>query len=254
MRVARQLALRFDASIIGVSALLQPAPIVAEGVIIEAVSEEDVANMKAALIAKAEWFKAVVGLPKEKIEWRWGLASPTAFLTSQARSADVVVMKNNYESASPSHFIDSAEAVLRMGRPVILVPRQVKELKADRIVVAWKDTREARIAVLHALPILTKASEVTIVELCIANEQDRSRGHVDDVARYLSLRGVKCRTDVRAHTAESSSAHLLRLANAARADLIVSGAYGHSRLGEWLFGGMTEGLLKDATCCLMMSH
>jgi len=254
VRVARELASRFKASMIGVSAILLPPPIVSEGVMIEAVTEEEVTRMKAALAAKEDWFRTVVGLPKEKIEWRWGLSSPTAFLTTQARAADLVVMKSGYESADPSHFVDSAEAVLRMGRPVILVPDHVKELKADRIVVGWKDTREARIAVLQALPLLTGASEVTIIELCLSNEQDNARRHVDDVARYLSLRGANCRTDVRVQTAESDSAHLLRLASGAGADLIVTGAYGHSRLGEWLFGGMTRGLLKDASCCLMMSH
>jgi nucleotide-binding universal stress UspA family protein len=254
VRVARELALRFDASMIGVSALMLPTPIVSEGVIIQAVTEEDVTRMKASLTAKQEWFRTVVGLPKEKIEWRWALGSPTTFLTSQARSADLVVMKNAYEHVDPSHFVDSAEAVLRMGRPVILVPDQVKGLKADRIVVGWKDTREARIAVLQALPLLKRASEVTIIELCLSDEQDAARRRVDDVARYLSLRGANCRTDIRVQTAESDSAHLLRLASGVGADLIVTGAYGHSRLGEWLFGGMTRGLLKQATCCLMMSH
>jgi nucleotide-binding universal stress UspA family protein len=254
VRVARDLASRFHASMIGVSALLLPPPIVSEGIILEAVTEDDVARMKASLTAKEEWFRTVVGLSREKVEWRWALANPTAFLAEQARSADLVVMKSAYANAGPSHFVDPAEAVVRMGRPVILVPDHVKQLKANRIVVGWKDTREARVAVLQALPLLTKATEVTIIELCLASEQDKARRHVDDVARYLSLRGATCRTDIRVYTAEPDSAHLMRLASAAGADLIVSGAYGHSRLGEWLFGGMTQGLLKDATCCLMMSH
>jgi nucleotide-binding universal stress UspA family protein len=130
----------------------------------------------------------------------------------------------------------------------------VSELKADRIVIGWKDTREARIAVLHALPFLAKASEATVIELCPSDEQDSARRRVHDVAKYLSLRGAKCRTDVRVHTAEADASHLLRLAKGVDADLIVTGAYGHSRLGEWIFGGMTRDLLKDAPCCLMMSH
>jgi nucleotide-binding universal stress UspA family protein len=166
----------------------------------------------------------------------------------------LVVMKGGYRSDDQYHFIDPAEAILRMGRPTIVVPEHVSELKADRIVIGWKDTREARIAVLHALPFLAKASEVTIIELCPSDEQDSARRRVHDVAKYLSLRGAKCRTDVRVHTSETDAGHLLRLAKDVSVDLIVTGAYGHSRLGEWMFGGMTRGLLKDAPCCLMMSH
>jgi len=254
VRVARQMALKFGASIIGVSALMVPPPLVADGVVIQAATEEELARMKAALATKEDWFRSIAGLPKEKIQWRWGIGSPTTFLTNQARAADLVVMKTGYQSAEPTHFVDSAEAVLRMGRPVILVPENVTELTADRIVVGWKDTREARVAVLQALPLLATAAEVTVIELCLSNEQDAARRRVEDVAKYLSLRGAKCRTDVRVYTAETDSAHLLRLAGGAGADLIVTGAYGHSRLGEWLFGGMTRGLLKDASCCLLMSH
>jgi len=254
VRVARDAATKFGASMIGVSALAVPRPVVAEGVVIQAATADDVKRMKARLAAKEDWFRNVVGLPVEKAEWRWDIEDPTAFLANEARAADLVVMKSGYKSADQYHDIDPAEAILRMGRPAILVPEHVSELKADRIMVGWKDTREARIAVLHALPFLAKASEVTIIELCLADEQDVARRRVQDVAKYLSLRGAKCRTEVRVHTAEADAVHLLRLANAADADLIVTGAYGHSRLGEWMFGGMTRGLLKDASCCLMMSH
>jgi nucleotide-binding universal stress UspA family protein len=65
---------------------------------------------------------------------------------------------------------------------------------------------------------------------------------------------VKCETDVRVHTTESDARHLIRLAKGELANLIVTGAYGHSRLGEWMFGGMTRGLLEEAPFCLMMSH
>jgi nucleotide-binding universal stress UspA family protein len=254
VRVAREMAQRFGASVIGVSALMVPPPLIADGAVVQAATEEEVARMKATLATKEDWFRSVVGLAKEKMEWRWALESPTTFLTRQARAADLVVMKSRYESAEPTHFVDSAEAVVKMGRPVIVVPENVTGLKADRVVVGWKDTREARVAILHALPLLVRASEATIIELCLSDEQDSSRRHVDDVAKYLSSQGAKCRTDVRVHTAEADSDHLLRLAGGLNADLIVTGAYGHSRLGEWLFGGMTRGLLKNARCCLMMSH
>jgi nucleotide-binding universal stress UspA family protein len=65
---------------------------------------------------------------------------------------------------------------------------------------------------------------------------------------------VKAETDVRVHMPEPDAHQLVRLAKDLGADLVVSGAYGHSRLGEWVFGGMTRGLLDQAPFCLMMSH
>ena len=164
------------------------------------------------------------------------------------------MIKSKREKEDPYHLIDPAEAVLRMGRPTILVPEHVHELRADRIVVGWKDTREARLAVRDALPLLARAQQVTIIEICTSDEQDAARRRVSDVAKYLQGHGVKCQTDVRVHMAESDAHHLFRLAKEDSADLIVTGAYGHSRLGEWMFGGMTRGLLDEAPFCLMMSH
>ncbi|MDN5001210.1 universal stress protein [Bradyrhizobium sp. WYCCWR 12677] len=92
---------------------------------------------------------------------------------------------------------------------------------ADRVLVGWKDTREARIAVRDALPFLSKASQVTIVEICTSDEQDVARRRVRDVAKYLQAHAVKCQVDVRVHMAEPDAHQLLRVAKDEGADLIV---------------------------------
>jgi nucleotide-binding universal stress UspA family protein len=254
VRVARAIASRFKASLIGISAFAVEPDFVAEGVIIEETTPEDVKRMKAALVEKEQWFRGVVDFPREKVEWRWGVEFPADFLANEARAADLVVIRNKQEKVDPYRLIDPAAVILRIGRPVILVPEHVHEFRADRIVVGWKDTREARVAVRDALPLLTKASRVTIIEICTSNEQDAARRRVRDVARYLQSHGAKCETDVRVHMAESDAHQLVRVAKEGGADLIVAGAYGHSRLGEWVFGGMTRSLLDEAPVCLMMSH
>jgi nucleotide-binding universal stress UspA family protein len=254
VRVARSIANKFDASIVGVSAFAVEPDLVAEGVIIQETTSEDIKRMKTALAEKERWFREVVALPKEKVEWRWNIEYPAMFLANEARSADLVVIKRKQDKINPYHFIDPAEAVLRMGRPTILVPEQVHELHADQIVVGWKDTREARLAVHDALPFFSRASEVTIIEICASGQQDLALRRVRDVAKYLEAHGVKCQTNIRVHMAESDAHQLVRLAKEQGADLIVTGAYGHSRLGEWIFGGMTRSLLEQAPCCLMMSH
>ena len=77
------------------------------------------------------------------------------------------------------------------------------------------------------------------------------RRRYDWIASPMS---ANCRGVYFAPLSHNGRPELLRLAKEAGADLIVTGAYGHSRLGEWMFGGMTRGLLKDARCCLLMSH
>ena len=254
VRVARSIATKFKASVIGVSAFAIEPDFVSEGVIIQETTAEDVKRMKTELAEKERWFRDIVGLPAERVEWRWDVEYPIAFLTNEARAADLIVLKSKVRKIDPYHLIDPAAAVLRMGRPAILVPEHVHELRADRVVIGWKDTREARLAIHDAMPFLKQASQVAVVEICTSDEQDRARRRIRDVARYLQRHGVKAETDVRVHMAESDAHQLVRLAKDAGADLVVTGAYGHSRLGEWAFGGMTRGLLNEAAFCLMMSH
>jgi nucleotide-binding universal stress UspA family protein len=254
VRIARDVANKFGASLIGVSAFAVEPPFVAEGVIIKETTADDLKRMKSALMDKEQWFRSVAGLPKERVEWRCSVEYPTAFLTNEARSADLVVIRRTQKKMDQFHFIDPAKAMMRMGRPTLLVPDHVPALNADHIVVGWKDTREARIAVRDALPLLSKASQVTVVEICTSNEQDVARRRVRDVAKYLQAHAVKCQVGVRVHMAESDAHQLVRVAMDESADLIVTGGYGHSRLGEWMFGGMTRGLLNEAPVCVMMSH
>jgi nucleotide-binding universal stress UspA family protein len=78
--------------------------------------------------------------------------------------------------------------------------------------------------------------------------------HIDDVARYLTRHRISGGPRVIIHQEGSGAAQLVRLAQDEGADLIVAGAYGHSRLGEWMFGGMTRDLLATSPICCLMSH
>jgi nucleotide-binding universal stress UspA family protein len=254
VHVARSIAAKFKASVIGVCACAIEPDFVAEGVIIRETTPSDIGRMRKQLATKEQWFRGVIGLPNERVEWRWDVEYPNAFLTNEARATDLVVLNSMYRKADPYHLVDPADAVLRMGRPAVLVPEHIHEMQADRIVVGWKDTREARLAVHDALPFLKKASQVAILEICTSNEQDRARRRVRDVATHLRKHGVNCETDVRVHMTEADAHQLVHVAKDYGADLIVTGGYGHSRLGEWIFGGMTRGLLDEAPVCLMMSH
>ena len=252
--VAEGIAGRFGASLIGVTAIPVEPPIVTEGVIIAETTPEDLKRIRARLSDKEDWFRRIVRLPPEKVEWRSAIEFPTEFLVEQARAADLVVVRRSGPESGHLRYLDGAGALLRMGRPVLSVPDGVTQLTGDHVVVGWKDTREARLAVRDALPLLTRAMKVTIAEICTSDEQDVARRRVRDVAVYLKRHGVSCEHDIRVHAAEADAGYLIRLAADVRADLVVTGGYGHSRLGEWIFGGMTRSLLQDAPVCLLMSH
>ncbi len=134
------------------------------------------------------------------------------------------------------------------------MPDGVNSLHAEHVVIGWKDTREARRAVQDALPVLHEATRVTIVEICGPGEEKTALGHIDDVARYLTRHRVNGGPRVMLQKEGSGAAQLIRLARDEGADLLVAGAYGHSRLGEWIFGGMTRDLLATSPICCLMSH
>ena len=119
-----------------------------------------------------------------------------------------------------------------MGRPTLVVPEKARTLRAEHVVLGWKDTREARRAVRDALPFLQKATRVTIVEARGEGEETTVLGRLDDVACYLSRHRVEGRPRVMVRQEGSGAAQLIEIAQEERADLVVTGAYGHSRLGE----------------------
>ena len=110
---------------------------------------------------------------------------------------------------------------------------------ANKVLVGWKDTREARRAVADAIPLLQMAKEVRVIT--IDNDPtDETWNSLTDVTTLLSQHGVKAAADV--FPEKSDGQTIADLANAMHADLVVSGAYGHSGLREWIFGGATRSL------------
>jgi len=135
-----------------------------------------------------------------------------------------------------------------------VVPASVKSLTADHVVVGWKDTREARRAIQDALPFLHEAKRVTVIEICENGQKEAARRRVDDVVHYLARHRVKAETRVEVQLLGSGADQIIEFAEDEGADLLVTGAFGHSRLNEWIFGGMTRDLLTSSPICCLMSH
>src|SRR5581483_12230786 len=135
-----------------------------------------------------------------------------------------------------------------------IVPPGGGELSAEAVVLAWKDTREARRALADAMPLLKGAQQVMVVETCGKDDVEDLQAHHASLLAHLTRHGVAARSQiVIAHAGETAGVLQVQ-ARAIGADLIVAGAYGHNRLGEWAFGGVTADLLADPGRFILFSH
>jgi nucleotide-binding universal stress UspA family protein len=184
--------------------------------------------------------------------WQACVEAPNRCLAASALQADLIVTGSRAESDGPySHWVNVGELVLTAGRPVLVAAAGVEEIKAETIVIAWKDTREARRAVADALPFLKAASDVVVASFEDGGGADRES--LSDVLAWLRRHAVKARGDI--YPAKHGiSAALEETSQGLGADLVVMGGYGHSRLREWLFGGMTRDLLAASTLNRFMSN
>jgi len=255
VRIASELAAKFDAALIGVSARAVPPPFIAEGVIIEKYTEADINKMRLELTKRGDWFRRVVGSDSKDVQWRTALDFPGDTLVREARCADLVII----EQQTPGRYdnyrhVDPGEVLLKLGRPTLLVGTEVASLRAEHVVVAWKDSREERRAVLDALPFLRQAKRVSVVEVCTRDDERHALARTEDVVRHLSRHGITANARPIHHRDRSDVESLVHFVLNENADLLVAGAYGHSRLGEWIFGGMTRSLFASCPVCCLMSH
>lgn len=254
---AAGLARSFGARLTGIAACERsPSLYFAAGAEAERLIAEDRDRLKV-LITEAELrFRREVGGSAGEVAWRCAIDFPTSFVSRQARAADLLVAlsRGDEPSGDPAVRLDAGPLVLQVGRPVLLVPPDTQSLHLERAMVAWKDAREARRAVVDAIPLLRRAAQVLVFE-CVEStgETGAARMRLADVAAWLRRHGIEAtiqvpdpRRDVLSRIDELVAARL--------PDLIVSGAYGHSRLGEWVFGGVTHHLMQRSKCCLLLAH
>ena len=139
------------------------------------------------------------------------------------------------------------------GRPVLIVPEFTPKPWFDRVVIAWKDTREARRAIADALPLLKIASKIIVVEVADGNTMEEARLRVEDVVAWLKRHGLAAMAAVTPRNGDDSKS-LATFASLNGAELLVAGAYGHGPVREWAFGGMTRDLLLHEDRMVLLSH
>ena len=188
-------------------------------------------------------------------EWRVDNGDPASRIGIHARYADLTVM-GQWDEEDPSSDPALPTAVATMtGRPVLIVPRAGRfQEVGKRVLVCWNASREATRAVTDALPILQLADEVTV----LAVNPDDGAGHGDvpgaDISHYLARHGVRAEANRTYAEAIDVADAILSRAPYLGCDLIVMGAYGHSRTREWIFGGVTRSIMRTMTRPVLISH
>lgn len=256
LRVTSELADRFRSNVIGVTAGLPNVPIHADGMIATSVLEADYEQLNQAISRCESHFRSALKGLSGALEWRSDAATPADFLAREARAADLLVVgrAENYFRFGAQHLLEIGDAVMQAGRPIVVVPPRCTSLALNRILIAWKDSPEARRALPAALPLLRQATELTVVEI-VAGESERAAANerVADVVKWLQRHKIPASARVELSAGDVGS-QLDAIASEARIDLIVAGAYGHTRLSEWIFGGVTRHLLQHSATCAFLVH
>jgi len=198
-------------------------------------------------------FREVAGVTAQPAEWRGSFNFPREAIAREARAADLIVIGSRPAADDVFHTFDSGEVPIAAGRPILVAPHGHAALSARRIPIAWKDTREARRAVQCALPFLQQAEHITLVEVAEDLLEAQAQAQLADVEAYLVRHGIKIGVKAVLNPHGAIAHQLTSVATDNGADLIVAGAYGHTRLGEWIFGGATRGLLHTSKLCCLFS-
>jgi nucleotide-binding universal stress UspA family protein len=251
--LASDLARRHHATLIGIAAAEPPILLTGPdgGDAAAAFYAEQRLQIEASLGAAGQNFAALVP-SGVKHQWTEAVQRPDIAIIGMARRVDLIIIGSSVKVPATGQAIDVSAVLLGSGRPVLIAATGQRKLKANKIVVAWKDTKEARRAVVEALPFLKAADEVSVIVVDEGNLATERVSMLDAVA-WLQSHEVKASGDVLPDTGGIAQT-ITQAATAAGADLVVSGAYGHSRLREWLLGGMTRDLLSTPGISRLLSN
>lgn len=177
-------------------------------------------------------------------------------VASRARFSDLAIQPSPYGQGHGNELEPLTEAILFEGRtPAMILPRgTTPTLSPKRVMLAWNESPEALAAVRAAMPVLSQADVVKVVVVDPpAHGPDRSDPG-GPVSQYLARHGLRVEIDVLSKSLPRVADVLSRHAADMEADMIVMGAYGHSRFREAVFGGATRTMLEHAPVPLLMAH
>ncbi len=185
-------------------------------------------------------------------EWETAVGLPASYVTRRSQGVDLVVLGQRTPDQATG--LDAPEeVVLACGRPVLIVPYTGHvERIGDIAVVAWNGSREVARAAQDALPLLSASSSVTV--LLVNPEEEADIDDADNLVVHFARHGLNAKKLVVQDDILAVSDAVLAQVSALNADLLVMGAYGHSRLREMILGGVTRDVLQYMNVPVLMAH
>jgi nucleotide-binding universal stress UspA family protein len=208
--------------------------------------------------AAAQFAERCRGAGLKSFETRVDEADAAASVIRHGHCSDLVLI-GQPDPTLPSYAAAMSfaeQVVLYSARPVLCLPYAGRfDAVGRRVLIAWDDSREAARAVSDALPLLTQADEVHLTSFCpvSADAARKDPEALRPICQWLLWHGVDAKPHLDATELPVGEALLSRAADLGT-DLIVMGAYGHSRWSERVLGGATRGLLEHMTVPVLMSH
>lgn len=255
LRAALVVAKNFSAQLNVVHVRADPetmVPIVGEGMsgaMVEQVMDAMVKSVETRARTAQSVYQRVCAPAGERVAWREITGREPEVVAAAARLTDLVVLgrPDSAEEAPMAATVDAG--LFDTGRPVLIAPPQPPTVIGNRILIAWNGSAQSARAVASALPFLSLAQQVVIA---VGGTQD-SHAPASGLVAYLERHEVRAAVE---NFAFSGSIGKVILEQAGRlgADLIVMGAYGHSRLREMILGGATREVLAGANIPVLMAH
>ena len=257
--IAAELARQHGAHLTALQVMDVALPVMAMGdggggAVIAEVMEQMRQSALAAGVKLKVAFEAALAREGIMGEWRQVEGTTQEILALHGRYADLLVLGQDDPEGDSAGLLEAM--VFDCGRPVLAIPfaRSFKTI-GKRVLVGWNASRAASRALHDALPLIAKAETATVF---LANPKRGLGGHGEepgaDIARHLARHGMKVEVAMAIADDVPDSALLLNHASDMGADLLVMGAYGHSRLREFILGGMTRSLLREMTVPVLLSH
>ncbi len=256
LEAAGQIAERFDAGIVGIAAAQFSPPLYfMPGEQAQNLIDQGEASIKKRMSELEVQFREATKNRAKHVEWRSAIDFPARYIVQQARCADIVVSGGqNNTFSDPFALASPKDLVMQAGRPLFIAPDNVSWLDLRSVLVAWKDTPEARRAIADSLPMLRKAKDVTVAEVVEAGDsRPAAVSRVRDVVAWLSCHGVSA-SELVPERSGDAIAQLDGIAADVGAGVVVAGAYGHSRFRELVLGGITQHLITQSRRCVLLSH
>ncbi len=192
-------------------------------------------------------------LEHEDVSWGWtertGRIAPS--LKEASRFADLIVVNRQlHDFPVPDMRAVAGEVIARSGKPVLAVPEDARRLDTECAMVAWNGSASSMAALRQAIPLLARTGRVVLTQV----DGSSGDGSAEAAASYLSRHDIHVRIERVPPSAAGIGVTLVEQAERHHAGYLVAGGFGHLRLAETLFGGVTRDLLTIAPCPIFMAH